>query len=266
MPFQFRVRVSHLIKVNLETLSKFVIPGPSKICHQRVHVEYHSQFNMRWIVRKVALFQFSAMKFAISKQPCYQRSAKMSLLNSYYNHWQVNTTGTERQTPMIMWGWMWRQEDSGEGGKLHFFYVRVHSRTHSPSYARSTERDGGSGKSISNWHLIGHNEGYCSNTGYILLPCFYGIRLWILPEPFVALRWPRVRRALGTRMVRVTHVTVQSHRNLTTHQVLKNSRKETQGRKEASIQRRYYRSGKWNIYATHIWHKWSNGWWMQEIP
>jgi hypothetical protein len=23
-------------------------------------------------------------------------------------------------------------------------------------------------KYISNWHLIGHNEGYCSNTGYIL--------------------------------------------------------------------------------------------------
>ena len=52
-------------------------------------------------------------------------------------------------------------------------------------------------KSISNWHLIGHNEGCCSNTGYILLPCLYGIRLWIWPEPLVA---PCVRRALGTRM------------------------------------------------------------------
>jgi hypothetical protein len=52
-------------------------------------------------------------------------------------------------------------------------------------------------KSISNWHLIGYNEGYCSNTGYILLPCFYGIRFWIWPEPLVV---PRVRRALGTRM------------------------------------------------------------------
>ena len=58
-------------------------------------------------------------------------------------------------------------------------------------------RQGALAKSISNWHLIGHNEGCCSNTGYILLPCFYGIRLWIWPEPLVA---PRVRRALGTRM------------------------------------------------------------------
>ena len=60
-------------------------------------------------------------------------------------------------------------------------------------------RQGALAKSISNWHLIGHNEGCCSNTGYILLPCFYGIRLWIWPEPLVA---PRVRRALGTRMER----------------------------------------------------------------
>ena len=58
-------------------------------------------------------------------------------------------------------------------------------------------RRGALAKSISNWHLIGYNEGYCSNTGYILLPCFYGIRFWIWPEPLVA---PRVRRALGTRM------------------------------------------------------------------
>ena len=32
----------------------------------------------------------------------------------------------------------------------------------------------------------------------VFLPCFCGIRLWIWPEPLVA---PRVRRALGTRMV-----------------------------------------------------------------
>ena len=56
-------------------------------------------------------------------------------------------------------------------------------------------RQGALAKSISNWHLIGYNEGYCSNNVYILLPCFYGIRFW--PEPLVA---PRVRRALGTRM------------------------------------------------------------------
>ena len=58
-------------------------------------------------------------------------------------------------------------------------------------------RQGALAKSISNWHLIGYNEGYCSNNVYILLPCFYGFRFWIWPEPLVA---PRVRRALGTRM------------------------------------------------------------------
>ena len=91
----------------------------------------------------------------------------------------------------------------------------THSRTQSPSYARCDEglwpfsypepflravngaRQGALAKSISNWHLIGYNEGYCSNNVYILLPCFYGIRFWIWPEPLVA---PRVRRALGTRM------------------------------------------------------------------
>ena len=58
-------------------------------------------------------------------------------------------------------------------------------------------RRGALAKSISNWHLIGYNEGYCSNNVYILLPCFHGFRFWIWPEPLVA---PRVRRALGTRM------------------------------------------------------------------
>ena len=62
-------------------------------------------------------------------------------------------------------------------------------------------RQGALAKSISNWHLIGYNEGYWSNNVYILLPCFYGIRFWIWPEPLVA---PRVRRALGTRMIRRT--------------------------------------------------------------
>ena len=37
----------------------------------------------------------------------------------------------------------------------------------------------------------------------VFLPCFYGIRLWIWPEPLVA---PRVRRALGTRMTLASYV------------------------------------------------------------
>ena len=74
-----------------------------------------------------------------------------------------------------------------------------------PLRAVNGARRGALAKSISNWYLIGYNEGYCSNTGYILLPCFYGIRFWIWPEPLVA---PRVRRALGTRMymTKVFHV------------------------------------------------------------
>jgi hypothetical protein len=76
-------------------------------------------------------------------------------------------------------------------GSLAFSYPEPFLR------AVNGARRGALAKSISTWHLIGYNEGYCSNTGYILLPCFHGIRFWIWPEPLVA---PRVRRALGTRM------------------------------------------------------------------
>ena len=62
-------------------------------------------------------------------------------------------------------------------------------------------RRGALAKSISNWHLIGYNEGYCSNNGYILLPCF---NLWYpVLDLARAPRRTRVRRALGTRMVRI---------------------------------------------------------------
>ena len=43
-------------------------------------------------------------------------------------------------------------------------------------------RRGALAKTLSNWKLIGYNEDYCFNTGYILLSCFYGIRLWIWPS------------------------------------------------------------------------------------
>jgi hypothetical protein len=83
-------------------------------------------------------------------------------------------------------------ENAIQGRKLPQYVLGSFSR------AVNGARRGALAKSISNWHLIGYNEGYSSNTGYILLPCFYGIRFWIWPEPLVA---PRVRRALGTRMV-----------------------------------------------------------------
>ena len=76
---------------------------------------------------------------------------------------------------------------------------QLHAFSYPEPFLRAVNRArrGALAKSISNWHLIGYNEGYCSNTRYILLPCFYGIRFWIWPEPLVA---PGVRRALGTRM------------------------------------------------------------------
>ena len=43
----------------------------------------------------------------------------------------------------------------------------------------------------------------------VFLPCFYGIRLWIWPEPLVA---SRVRRALGTRMLRLIFLNIYPHR------------------------------------------------------
>ena len=78
-------------------------------------------------------------------------------------------------------------------------YDAMHPFSYPEPFLRAVNgaRQGALAKSISNWHLIGYNEGYCSNNVYILLPCFYGIRFWIWPEPLVA---PRVRRALGTRM------------------------------------------------------------------
>jgi hypothetical protein len=93
--------------------------------------------------------------------------------------------------------WIWRYY------QFQLYRSRHNQRPRSFSYlvpflrAVNGASRGALAKSISNWHLIGYNEGYCSNTEYILLPCFYGIRLWIWPEPLVA---PRVRRALGTRM------------------------------------------------------------------
>ena len=79
---------------------------------------------------------------------------------------------------------------------------RIHTFSYPEPFLRAVNgaRQGALAKSISNWHLIGYNEGYCSNNVYILLPCFYGIRFWIWPEPLVA---PRVRRALGTRMASI---------------------------------------------------------------
>jgi hypothetical protein len=86
---------------------------------------------------------------------------------------------------------------------LFVLLVKTPARSWSFSYpepflcAVNGARRGALAKSIPNWHLIGYNEDYCSNAGYILLPCSYGIRVWIWPEPLVA---PRVRRALGSRM------------------------------------------------------------------
>ena len=85
---------------------------------------------------------------------------------------------------------------------LNFIFLRLYTTPFSypEPFLRAVNgaRQGALAKSISNWHLIGYNEGYCSNNVYILLPCFYGIRFWIWPEPLVA---PCVRRALGTRMI-----------------------------------------------------------------
>jgi hypothetical protein len=73
----------------------------------------------------------------------------------------------------------------------------LHSRTHSLSYARSTERDEGFWP---NPYQTGIWLAIVLIPDIVLLPCFYGIRLWIWPEPLVALGRTRVRRALGMRM------------------------------------------------------------------
>ena len=70
----------------------------------------------------------------------------------------------------------------------------VHSRTQSPSYARCDEGlwPNPYSELASDWLVL--------TPDIVFLPCFCGIRLWIWPEPLVA---PRVRRALGTRMIMV---------------------------------------------------------------
>ena len=57
----------------------------------------------------------------------------------------------------------------------HIVYFCPSTFSYPEPFLRAVRR-GALAKSISNWHLIGYNERYCSNTGYILLPCFYGIR------------------------------------------------------------------------------------------
>ena len=54
------------------------------------------------------------------------------------------------------------------------------------------------------WHVIGHNEGYC-----ILLPCFYGIRLWVGLGT-------RIKLHINTRYFTITcetydHPIIESH-------------------------------------------------------
>ena len=67
----------------------------------------------------------------------------------------------------------------------------LHSRTQSPSYAWCDEWlwPNPYSELASDWLVL--------TPDILFLPCFYGIWLWIWPEPLVA---PRVRRALGTRM------------------------------------------------------------------
>ena len=73
--------------------------------------------------------------------------------------------------------------------------IAPHSRTQSPSYARSTERDEGLlAKSITGYHKNMVRKQY----PVLELANQMPVRIWIWPEPLVA---PRVRRALGTRMI-----------------------------------------------------------------
>ena len=77
--------------------------------------------------------------------------------------------------------------------------TQIHSRTQSPSYARCDEGlwPNPYSELASDWLVL--------TPDIVFLPCFYGIRLWIWPEPLVA---PRVRRALGTRMTQIEISTI----------------------------------------------------------
>ena len=75
-----------------------------------------------------------------------------------------------------------RSQNKETNQKGHSFDVR-RSRRHIPAYtpfsypepilrAVNGRRRGALAKSISNWHLIGYNEGYCSNNVYIFYHVF----------------------------------------------------------------------------------------------
>ena len=61
----------------------------------------------------------------------------------------------------------------GQGHQSHFFACLVPFSYPEPFLrAVNGARRGALAKSISNWHLIGYNEGYCSNNVYIFYHVF----------------------------------------------------------------------------------------------
>ena len=81
----------------------------------------------------------------------------------------------------------------------------IHSHTQSPSYAQCDEGlwPNPYSKLASDWLVL--------TPDIVFLPRFYGIRLWIWPEPLVA---PRARRALGTRMLYTVSILLPKYSEL----------------------------------------------------
>ena len=62
----------------------------------------------------------------------------------------------------------------GSGYENEFFAIQYEPFSYPEPILRAVNgaRQGALAKSISNWHLIGYNEGYCSNNVYIFYHVF----------------------------------------------------------------------------------------------
>jgi hypothetical protein len=142
-------------------------------------------------------------------------SCMIGLIDSNWLSWpQENTLGDQITSAMPFWSGCWivqRKPKTRQNllkwrawvSQMNYISHYDHSRSWSRSpcsvyypepFLRAVRR-GALAKSIS--ELV--SDWLVLKPDIVFLPCFYCIRLWIWSEPLFA---PRVRRALGTRMVK----------------------------------------------------------------
>ena len=110
-------------------------------------------------------------------------SARGNVLNQYLRKTSIGTTVKNKQKLIFcrfecrmrrfeFWQGVWSHRRSLDRVKMPF--SMYHSFSYPEPFLRAVNgaRRGALAKSISNWHLIGYNEGYCSNNVYIFYHVF----------------------------------------------------------------------------------------------